>query len=92
MFLHLVELGDVLAVDADETLQVWLGVRVGSGEISVDRLDCPGWVGDGGDQDQQGDHVGLLGDRVEHSHWSRSVQILGSHWWNLTMLAPGSMS
>ena len=91
MFLHLVELGDVLAVDADETLQVRLGVRVGSGEISVDRLDCPGWVGDGGGQDQQEDHVRLLGGRVEHSHWSRSVQILCSHWLNLTMMVPRSM-
>ena len=30
--------------------------------------------------------------RVEHSHWSRSIQILCSDWWNLTMLAPRSMS
>ena len=41
-FPHLVELGDVLAVDADETLQVWLGPRVGGREISVHRLDCCG--------------------------------------------------
>ena len=31
-----------------------------------------------------------LGSRVEHSHWSRSLQILCSDWWNLTMLAPRS--
>ena len=29
--------------------------------------------------------------RVEHSHWSRYVEILCSDWWNLTMLAPRSM-
>ena len=29
--------------------------------------------------------------RVEHSHWSRSLQIMCSHWLNLTMLAPRSM-
>ena len=37
--------------------------------------------------------------RVETSHWSRDtvlslvqiVQILGSHWWNLTKLAPRSV-
>ena len=29
--------------------------------------------------------------RMEHSHWSRSVQILCSDWWNLTMLVPRSM-
>ena len=34
---------------------------------------------------------GITRYRVEHSHWSRSVQILDSHWWNLTMLAPSSM-
>ena len=30
-------------------------------------------------------------NRVEHSHWSRSVQILCSHWLNLTMQAPRSI-
>ena len=29
--------------------------------------------------------------RVEHYHWSRSIQILCSDWWNLAMLAPRSM-
>ena len=29
--------------------------------------------------------------RVEHSHWSRSLEILCSDWLNLTMLAPRSM-
>ena len=29
--------------------------------------------------------------RVEHSHWSGSVEILCSDWLNLTMLAPRSM-
>ena len=29
--------------------------------------------------------------RVMHSHWSRSVEILCSDLWNLTMLAPRSM-
>ena len=32
----------------------------------------------------------LIG-RVLHSHWSRSIEILCSDWWNLTMLAPRSM-
>ena len=58
MFLHLVELGDVLAVDADEALQVWLGLRVGSGEISVDWLDCRGWEGGGSQGQQEGDDAG----------------------------------
>ena len=30
-------------------------------------------------------------DRVEHSHWSISIQILCSLWLNLTMLTPSSM-
>ena len=29
--------------------------------------------------------------RVEHSHWSRSTEILCSYWLNFTMLAPRSM-
>ena len=29
--------------------------------------------------------------RVETSHWSRSLHILSSHWWSLTMLVPRSM-
>ena len=28
---------------------------------------------------------------VLHSHWSRSLQILCSDWWKLTMLVPRSM-
>ena len=30
----------------------------------------------------------LYAGRVEHSHWSRSVEILCSDWWNLSILAP----
>ena len=28
---------------------------------------------------------------VEHSHWSRSVEILSSYWWNFNRLVPRSM-
>ena len=28
--------------------------------------------------------------RVEHSHWSRSLEILASDWWNITMLYAGA--
>ena len=35
-------------------------------------------------------HVSHI-NRVEHSHWSRSVQILCSDWLNFTMLVPRSM-
>ena len=34
---------------------------------------------------------GQIKVRMEHSHWSRSVQILCSDWLNLTMLVPRSM-
>ena len=38
------------------------------------------------------DECFLLGQtRVLHSHWSRSLEILCSDWWILTMLGPRSM-
>ena len=36
---HLVQLGDVRAVDADEALEVWLEVFALCREVSVDGLD-----------------------------------------------------
>ena len=33
----------------------------------------------------------LVQVRVEHSQWSRSLQILSSDWLSITMLAPGFM-
>ena len=29
--------------------------------------------------------------RVEHSHWSRDIELMWSDWWKLTMLAPRSV-
>ena len=37
------------------------------------------------------EHCRAATGRVEHSHWSRLVEILCSHWLNLTMLLPRSM-
>ena len=72
--LHLVELGDVLAVDADETLEVWLGPSVGRGEISVDWLDCPGWE-EGGSQGLHTEFSPLIGRGMSKlgSDWSRAA-------------------
>ena len=35
--------------------------------------------------------LGYAAVRVQHSHWSRPIQILCSDWWNFNMLASGSM-
>ena len=43
-------------------------------------------------QDELGRATAILKvSRVLHSHWSTSIQILSSDWWNFNMLAPWSM-
>ena len=41
--------------------------------------------------DKGRDHHSEISIRMEHSHWSRSLQIPCPDWWNLTMLVPSSM-